>query len=358
MFPSIIKETVSVSLHSAVEELLQEHPDIRQKLDIPLVLYSIGEELESLSEYQDFIDNNRQLIREKYNLLVRPRLQIIEGGGGEDIEQSLLSHFFEDFYQYAVYKCVESENFENSFNEVWNFFETEFFANDVHFEFQARLKNVYYHGGIGLNNIIPWNDTDAFWARSALDYRMLGWERKGGWHYDFMDYFMPSWMVLRKKVIINRNKHILSACSDAKDEFNLFAFVLRNIAGGDAYFNDIRFFGLGHFSPDSNFGVSWEPVKDNDIYEEVGDYTTIENPWDSAISKLLEKCNPSSYKEYIFADWHLRLNARFKFPFDSEYSNIRKQFYSYEKILNFSFVFNSLLPDIKNTNGSPSFQKK
>lgn len=353
MFSTVIKKTVLDNLEGCVSYLLKEHPDIKQRLDIPVELFSIDEELMNLKEFQEFVNVNRQLIRDKYNLLVKPRLQIIEDKN-QDMEKSLLLHFFEDFYQYAVYKCVEADNFTVTFNDLWKFFEDEFFAQENIFEFQARLKNVYYHGGIGLENIIPWGEVDAFWARSALDYRMLGWERNGGIHYKFMEYFQPSWIVLRKKSKVGKTQHILTACKEAEDQFNLFTFVVRNISKGDAYFNDIRYFGLGHFSPDSTFGVSWHSVKDNDIYEEFGEYTTIENPWDWTISKVLEKCDPSSYKDYSFADWHLRLNGKFKFPFDAEYSDTRKQYYLYEKILNASFVFNSLLPDIKDKNGFPS----
>ncbi len=356
MFDDNIKNAIKESVEETIQHLSEEYPDIKQRLNIPVELFSIDEELKELPAFQKFVNANRTLIREKYNILVKPRIQIIEVNE-EDAERSLLLHFIEDFYQYAIYKCVESDEWESDFEKVWNFFQSEFFAIQNQFEFQARLKNVYYHGGIGLENIIAWNDVDAFWARGPLDYRMLGWERKGGWSYEFMDYFQPSWMVLRKKVKIDRNNGIMLSCKDAENQFNLFTFVVRNISSGDAYFNDIRFFGLGHFSPDSTFGASWHSVRDNDIYEEFGEYTTIENPWDWTISKVLEKCDPSSYKGYVFADWQIRLNNQFKFPYDQEYSDTRKQFYLYEKILNSSFVFNSLLPDIKDRNGYADHRK-
>lgn len=356
MFPKLFKSTVKNSLDSSIAWLLDEYPEIKQRLNIPVELFSVDEELKNLPEFQKFVTQNRTLIRNKYNLLVRPRLQIIEESE-QDVEKYLLSHFIEDFFQYGVYKCVEAENVDEAFEEAWSFFEQEFFAEENKFEFQARLKNVYYHGGIGLHNVIPWDNVDLFSARSPLDYRMLGWERKGSRHYEFLDLFQPPWMILRKKVIIGKNKNILSACKEAEDQFNLFTFVVRNISKGDAYFNDIRFFGLGHFSPHSIIGVSWSSIRDNDIYEEFGEFTTIEHPWDWSISKVLAKCNPSSYRDFIFADWHIRLNSKFKFPFDQEYSQTRKQYYFYEQILNLSFVLNSLLPDLKDKNGYPSSRK-
>lgn len=356
MFANNIKSVVKRNLEEAIQYLIEEHPDIKQRLNIPVELFSIDEELESIPEFQEFVNTNRILIRNKYNILVKPRLQIMESDNA-DTEKLLLIHFFEDFYHYAVYKCVEADDWEVAFEEVWGFFQSEFFATENEFEFQARLKNVYYHGGIGLENIIPWDKVDAFWARSALDYRMLGWERNSGWRYVFMDYFEPSWMVLRKKAKINRTNSIQSACNDAENQFNLFTFVVRNISRGDAYFNDIRIFGLGHLSPASTFGASWHSVKDNDIHEELGEYTIIENPWDWSISKVLKKCDPQSYKDYSFADWHIRLNNHFKFPNSQEYSETRKQYYLYERILNSSFVFNSLLPDIKDRNGYPNNRK-
>jgi hypothetical protein len=356
MFPDNFKSVVKSNLEGSIAWLLEEYPEIKQRLNIPVELFSVDEELEKLPEFNEFVAQNRVLIRNKYNLLVRPRLQIIEDAE-QDVEKYLLSHFIEDFFQYAVYKCVEADNVDESFEESWKFFEVEFFADENKFEFQARLKNVYYHGGIGLDNVIPWDDVDLFSARSPLDYRMLGWERKGGRHYEFMDFFQPPWMILRKKAVIGGSKHILSACKETEDQFNLFTFVVRNISKGDAYFNDIRFFGLGHFSPHSILGVSWSPIRDNDIYEEFGEYTTIEHPWDWSISKVLSKCNPSSYKDFVFADWHIRLNGKFKFPFDQEYTQTRKQYFFYEQILNLSFVFNSLLPDLKDRNGYPNPKK-
>ena len=353
MFPDTFKSVTKDRLQGSIAWLLEEYPDIKQRLNIPVELFSIDDELEVLSEFQEFVSQNRTLIRNKYNLLVRPRLQIIEDGE-QDTEKYLLSHFFEDFFQYVVYKCVEADNPDEEFDKAWKFFEDEFFAEENNFEFQARLKNVYYHGGIGLDNVIPWDDVTLFSARTPLDYRMLGWERKGGYHYEFLDFFQPPWLLLRKKAVIGRNKSVLSACKEAEAQFNLFTFVVRNVSGGDAYFNDIRFFGLGHFSPQSILGVSWSSISDNDIYEEFGEYTTIEHPWDWSISKVLDKCNPSSYKDFVFADWHTRLNGKFKFPFDQEYSQTRKQYYFYEQILNLSFVFNSLLPDLKGRNGYPS----
>lgn len=356
MFHTKIKQTIKDLALETIESLKSENPDIKIRLNIPLESFSIDEALEALPEFLEFVENNRPLILDKYNRLIKPKLQLL-ASNNQDIEKIILTDFIEDFFHYAIYKCIEFDNPDVTFDESWDFFQEEFFADENHFEFRARLKNVYYHGGVGLDNIIPWNDVSLFSASSSLDYRIMGWERERSRMYQFLDYFQPVWLILKKKATITSNKGIMSVCREAENQFNLFTFVVRNICKGGAFFNDIRVFGLGYLSPHSNFGASWHAIPDNDIYEEFEEFTTIENPWDSSISKVLDKCDPLAYKEFVFADWNVRLNSQFNLSFDSEYSLIRKQFYFYERVLNLSFVLNSLLPDMKNSRGYPDFRK-
>lgn len=348
MFPLSFKEVVFTAVKSDIKYLAEKHPDLKNRLDIELELFSIDEDLLKNQDYSKFLSSYKVLILQKYKLLLFPRIQI--SGSNEDDTGAILNFFINDFYVYAVYKCAESANVDKVFDEIWTFFETEFFAPSNKIMLKARVKNLYYQSGFNAENIIPWQDVKLTWAKEALDFRTLGWERKGNF-YTFIDYFQAPWIILQKEVAIHNNTEFNLSIIEAENQFNLFMFVLRNTCKGDAYFNDIRIFGLGHFSPLATFGVSWKPIVDNDIYEEFGEHTTLTHPWDWSISKLLKKCNSSAYKEYVFADWQIRLNSQLKIGDTIYQSETRNQFYLFEKILNLSFVFNSLLPDIKNKKG-------
>lgn len=106
-------------------------------------------------------------------------------------------------------------------------FESDFFSGQNTIELLARLKNVYFHGGMVLSDIMPWDNTDAFWARSPFDYRMLGWERKRSHLYEFMDFFQPSWIVLRKSVNVSSSLNLLNGIKQSINEFNLPRLILR-----------------------------------------------------------------------------------------------------------------------------------
>jgi hypothetical protein len=342
--PKSFKKIIFVNLKASIKHLLVEHPTIKNQLNIPLDPFSISYKLRPKKEVGKF---NQDLILSKYYTLIRPKLQILSDSTTE-LAQSAFNYFIDDFYEYAIYKCVESEDAEKMFNDIWNQFELDFYASELEIQYLARLKNLYYHGGIGLDNIIPWAGVDGYWTHTAFDYRLLGWERQGGIHYNFLENFYPSWMVLRMKKKISFANAFISGISEAVDKFSLFTFIVRNVSGGNVYFNDIRLFCLGHYSPFSNLGSSSIPVCDNDIYEEIGEYTTLEHPWDWSISKALKKCENVSYSQFIFADWQIRLKGALQTPKEMEESNTKRKYYLYNNLLCLTFVLNSLLPDMGN----------
>jgi len=346
-FPTSFKKVILSNLKGNVQYLLKEHPTIKNQLNIPLDPFSISDELYPKKEVNKFILDNQSLILSKYNILVRPKLQILSDNS-KDLALSAFDYFIDDFYEYAVYKCVEVDNIDKTFEEIWNQFQQDFFANEVEIQYLARLKNLYYHGGIGLDNIIPWSGIDGYWTHSAFDYRLLGWERQGGIHYNFLENFYPSWMVLRMKGKVSAPDSLVTNISEVVDKFNLFTFIVRNVSGGSVYFNDIRIFGLGHYSPFLTLESSAVPVYDNDIYEEIGEYTTLEHPWDWSISKALKKCENVSYSQYVFADWQIRLKGTLQTPKEMEESNTKRKYYLYNNLLSLTFVLNSLLPDMGN----------
>jgi len=352
-FPLPFKKIILSGVKEHVQHLEEDHPTIKNQLNIPLDLFSVSHCLRPKKTVNKFVEDNQGIILTKYNTLIRPKLQIMSDNT-LDLAHSAFDYFLDDFYEYAVYKCVESDNVEEDFNKLWLQFEQDFFANEIEIQYLARLKNLYYHGGIGLDNIIPWTGVDAYWTHSAFEYRLLGWERKGGIHYNFLENFQPSWMVLRMKKKVATVNNFVAGISEAVDRFNLFTFIVRNVSGGSVFFNDIRIFGLGHYSPFLDFGASASPVQDNDIYEEVGEHTTLDHPNDWFISKALKKCEGVSYSEYLFADWQIRLKATLQTPDDFGESTTKRKYYLYNNLLGLTFVFNSLLPDLKDKNGHPS----
>ena len=341
------KKIVFDNLKSDIQYLIQNYPTIKDQLNIPLELFSINNESFPKKIINEFVKDNQAIILSKYNILISPKLQILSNNF-LDLAHSALIYFLDDFYEFAVYRCVESINLESSFNKLWAQFDHDFFTNEIEMQYLARLKNLYYQGGIGLDRIIPWKEVEAYWANSTFEYKLLGWERKSGIHYSFLENIQPSWIVLRMKKKVSARNTFITGISEAIDKFNLFTFVIRNVAGGSTYFNDIRLFGLGHYSPFLDLGASASPVYDNDIYEEMGEYTTLEHPWDWSISKALNKCENVSYSQYVFADWQIRLKGALQIPKEIGKSSTKRKYYLYNNLLSLTFVFNSLLPDMGN----------
>ncbi len=346
-FPTSFKRITLTNLKGNIKYLLKEHPTIKNQLNIPLDRFSISDELRPKREVKQFVEANQDPILAKYNMLIRPKLQSMSKNS-QELANSAFEYFIDDFYEYAVYKCVEADDIGTAFNEIWDQFEHDFFADEVEMQYLARLKNIYYHGGIGLENVIPWAGMDGYWVHDAFGYRLLGWERQGGIHYNFLENFYSSWMVLRLKRKASTPQSLFSHIVEATDKFNLFTFVVRNVAKGSVYFNDIRVFGLGHYSPFLTLGSSAVPIYDNDIYEDIGEYTTLEHPEDWFINKALKKCENVSYSEYIFADWQIRLKGALQTPKETEESKTKRKYYLYNNLLSLTFVFNSLLPDMGN----------
>ncbi|GEM_PF-7035120 len=353
IFPASFKKSVIKGVTENIQYLVEHYPNIKNQLNITLELFTISNQLYPKKQVKKFVEDNQGLILQKYNTLISPRLQFLSENS-LDLAQSAFEYFIDDFFEYAIYRCVESEDFDKDFEFLWTQFEHDFFSNEVEMQYLARLKNLYYYGGIGLDNLIPWTNVDVYWTSTAFEYRLLGWERKDGIRYSFLESFQPSWMVLRMRKKITNSGVFVAGVREATERFNLITFIVRNVAGGSVFFNDIRLFGFGHYSPFSDVGASVFSVADNDIYEEVGEHTTLDHPNDWFISNALKKCEGVDYSQYIFTDWQIRLRATLQTSGGFGESTTKRKYYLFNNLLGLTFVLNSLLPDLKDRNGYPS----
>jgi hypothetical protein len=343
-----IKKYIKESLFQCVDELVKENPDIKNRLNIKPGSYSISFNLRKSKDYTKFCEQNEALLLEKYNnLIAASGLQMIPSKDRK-LAFSTFDLLVDDFFEYMVYYLAESEDKEKEFEDKFVIFENELESKSNKLEVIAHLKNIYFQGGSILENLIPWDDITITWARTAFMFRLLGWERQGDHNFEFLETFQPPWIILKGDIEIGSASDIQSKTRNIIGKFNLFTFVTRNEVGGNPYFNNVRLFGLGHYSPNGIMTTSLINVFDNDIHEEYGKAATLENPHDHFLSELLKKIDPNVYHQYDFIDWQMRMLGKMELNYRIEYSQKRTKYYLFQKLLNLISILNSLLPDMGN----------
>lgn len=351
IIPQSIKKFIKEYIFYEIKELVKKHPDIKNRLNIKPGSYIISYSLKkNIKAYQLFVNKNANQILNKYNnLLTSTGLQIIPSKE-RNLSSSAMDYFLDDFYEYLIYYLAESNDKEKDFENKWKKFENELFLSVNQLEIIAHVKNLYYHGGESLENILPWLNIKLTWAKSAFEYRLLGWERKGGHNFELIETFEPVWILLKSQVNIDGNNQLRSKTEKIKGKFNLIMFILRNEISGNPFFNNIRLFGLGHYSPSGFMTTSLINELDNDIHEEFGEPATLSNPHDYFFKKLLSKINENCYEEFEFIDWQLRMIGKIELDDRIENSKKREKYYLFQKLLNLISIFNSILPDIEKNN--------
>ena len=351
MIPISLKKFIKESLFYDVKELMKKHSDIKNRLNIKPGSYIISFSLKKhIKDYETFVNKNKNLLIKKYeNLLASSGLQIIPAKDG-NITTSIMDYFLNNFYEYLVYFLTESKEIEKDFEIEWNKFEKELFSAINKLEVIVHVKNLYFHGGEIIEEFIPWINTKLIWTKSSFEYRLLGWERNGGHNFEFIKTFEPPWILLKRYIDINKQNQLRPEIEKAKEKFNLVLFIIRNEIRGNPFFNNIRLFGLGHYSPSGFITTSLISELDNDIHEEYGKPATLDNPHDYFFKKLLSKVDENCYKKFEFIDWQLRMIGKIEINEEMKNSKKRLKYYLFQKLLNLLSTLNSLLPDIEEDN--------
>ncbi|MBF0208952.1 MAG: hypothetical protein HQK53_18990 [Oligoflexia bacterium] len=344
MFPITLKNAISRDIISEVKRLDKLYPNKRFPLNTSPLIYGADEYI--TDEVSKFILENKSKIISNYNKFVLASNLSISA---ENLPNAIFEYFIEDFFGYAVYKCFHSTEILVTFEEIWSNFEQEFFSDEQTITYFLQLKNLYYHGGMSLDSVLEYNGVKAFFSNEDYLYRILGWEREGNF-WKYFDNFYPPWVILSKTLKIGANENINQHLKSFEDDVNLITLVIRCIKGGGLYFNDIRLFGVGNYSPHNT--ESMRAVSDNDIYEQISEKTTIDNPWDWFIGKSLKKIKNANYNNLLFIDWSIRLKRNQKTSNKDTVSPRQREFYLYNNLVGLTFGFNSLIFDNQNKDNS------
>lgn len=338
MVPIRIRNRIRSFVLVVSEHIKKETPDYSRDLNIPPVQYYFDSKFFKLAYVKTFIGANKEQLSRINRIMLRPMGIVLD-----DDPTETFRYILEDYIDYMIHVCAESENPEEEFIVLWDAFNNDFFAESFSVSLRAILKNFYYHGGTGMENISSFNGVKMRYLDTLEERRRMSWSTGNAHrHYEYSPPENASIITIGWDGKTSTN--IYSTALQSSDTMQLVTLAMRGLVRGMPYFTDIRVIGLGSFSSSEDF--AFLHIAGNDWLKRFPS-ATLNHPEDWFLNNQLKKISARDYTSFIFIESFLNQGLVVEEPdlSTSPSHRIEQEMQLMDALVKITFAYNALMPD-------------